>query len=255
MFTARPMTFVCLNDEMRKHRPTLFEVLGSGATRPPDWVMIQAATDSGPMLLTGEAGCDLDRLARAIHAMSLRRSQMPVEVATVPPERTAQAALAEQASRTSLILSLDQEGAPLDPDFVSKLFDVSAGVRLIALAPSPDIARRALTDANVELMQHVSVRALAYRYGEILKLLDLRFAERAFHLRADDLTPVNQDALKTYDWLGNFDELREIAGAIIAHATLGGLRPAAKSLGITHQKLDRHFKRVGLKTPLFCQDE
>jgi hypothetical protein len=78
------MTFVCLNEEMRQHRPTLFEILGSGAARCPDWVMVQAATGSGPLLFTGEAGCDLDRLARAVHAMSLRRSRPAVAVATVP---------------------------------------------------------------------------------------------------------------------------------------------------------------------------
>jgi hypothetical protein len=255
MFTARPMTFVCLNDELRRYRPTVFEILGSGAVRPPDWVMVQAATGSVPMLLTGEAGCDLDRLARAIHAMSSRRNQTPVEVATMPPERAAQVAMAEQASQTSLILSLGQDGAPLHPDFVSTLFDASVRIRLIALASSPDIARRALTDANVGLMQHVPVRALAYRNGEILKLLDRQFAERAFHLRADDLMPMNQDALKTHPWPGNFDELREIAGALIAHATLGGLRPAAKLLGISHQTLARRFERIGLETPLFCRDE
>jgi hypothetical protein len=254
-FTARPMAFVCLNDEMRQYRPTLFEVLGSGATRPPDWVMVQAATDSEPLLLTGEAGCDLDRLARAIHAMSLRRSQMPVEVATLPPERLAQVALAEQASQTSLILPLGAGDAPIDPGFVSTLFDTSVGVRLIALAASPDIARRALTAAKVELMQHVEVRPLAYRSGEIGKLLDRRFAEHAFHLRVADLTRANQDALETYHWPGNFDELREIADAIIAHATLGGLRPAAESLGISHKKLARRFERVGLNLPLFGQDE
>ena len=121
------------------------------------------------------------------------------------------------------------------------------------LAPSPGIARRALTDANVELMQHVPVCALAYRKGEIHQLMDRQFTECAFHLRVDDLAPVNQDALKTYHWPGNFDELREIAGAIIAHATLGGLRPAAESLGISHLKLARRLARVGLKLPLFRQ--
>jgi hypothetical protein len=255
MFTTHPMTFVCLNDEMRQHRPTVFEILGSGAIRSPDWVMVQAATGSEPMLLTGKAGCDLDRLARAIHAMSSRRNRMSVEVATVPPEGAAQVALAEQAFQTSLILPLGHDDAPLDPDFVSTLFDASGGVRLIALASSPDIARRALTDAKVELMQHVPVRALAYRNGEIHKLLDRQCTERAFHLRADDLTPVNQDALKTYHWPGNFAELRDIADAIIAHATLGGLRPAAASLGVSRQKLSRRLARVGLNLPLFCRDE
>jgi len=198
MFTARPMTFVCLNEEMRQHRPTLFEVVGSGAARCPDWVMVQAATGSGPLLFTGETGCDLDRLARAVHAMSLRRSRPPVEVAAVPQERAAQVALVRQASKTSLILPLGNEEAPLDPHFASMLFDASFGVRLLALASSPDVAQRALSNARVELMQHVPVRPLAYRSGEIEKLLDRRFGERAFSLRVADLTPANQDALKAY---------------------------------------------------------
>ena len=54
----------------------------------------------------------------------------------------------------------------------------------------------------------------------------------------------------------NFDELREIADAIIAHATLGGLRPAADSLGMpSHKRLARRFQRAGLKFPLFGSDE
>jgi hypothetical protein len=68
--------------------------------------------------------------------------------------------------------SVMNPGAPLDPDFVSKLFDASRSVRLLALASSPGIARRALTDANVELMQHVPVCVLAYRKGEIHQLMD-----------------------------------------------------------------------------------
>jgi len=254
MFTARPMTFVCLNEEMREHRPTLFEILGSGAVRCPDWVMVQAATGSGPLLFTGETGCDLDRLARAVHAMSLRRSRPPVEVVTVPQERAAQAALVQQASRTSLILPLVGEGEPIDPHFSSMLFNASFGVRLLALAESPNVARRALSDAWVELMQHVPVHPLAYRSGEIGQLLDRRFGECTFSLRAADLTPANQDALRTYHWPGNFDELREVADAIMAHATRGGLRPAAESLGISHQTLSRRLERVGLELPLFSRD-
>jgi hypothetical protein len=255
-FTARPMTFVCLNSEMRQHRPTLFEILGPRAPLPPDWVMVQAATDTGPLLLTGEAGCDLDRLARAIHAMSLWRNQKPVEVAVVPPDRAAQVALVQQTSRTSLILPLGDDVAPLDPQFAAMLFDLSSRVRLIALASSPDVARRAFTDARAWRMQHIEVRPLAYRGGEINRLLDRRFTECAFPRRAADLTRANQDALKRYDWPGNFAELSEVADAIVAHATLGGLRPAAESLGMaSHKKLARRFERVGLGFPLFDSDE
>jgi len=255
MFTARPMTFVCLNDEMRQHRPTLFEILGRGADRSPDWVMVQAVTGSGPLLLTGETGCDLGRLAHAIHAMSLRRSRQPVEVSSVPHERAGQVALLRQAAKTSLILALAQDGPPLDPEFAPMLFSASFGVRLILLAPNPDVARQALTDAKVALMQHVSVHPLAFRSGEIDKLIDHRFAQRSFSLRTADLTPKNQEALKSYAWPGNFDELREVADGIAAHKTLGGLRPAAELLGIpSHHKLARHFERVGLEFPLFSED-
>ena len=255
LFMAPPMTFGCLSDVMRQHRPTLFEIMGSDAIRPPDWVMVQAATGSAPMLLIGEAGCDLDRLARAIHAMSSRRLRNPVEVASIPQDHAAQAELVQQASKTSLILSLGHESAPLDQTVVSKLFAASVGVRLIAIASSPRIAQRALTSAKVELMQHVPVRSLAYRMGEADKLLNRRFAERAFRLRTHDLTPVNQGALKRYQWPGNLEELREIADGMIAHATLGGLRPAAESLGTSHATLARRFSRIGLRLPLFHPGE
>lgn len=253
-FTARPMTFVCLNDEMRQHRPTLFEVVGSGAPRSPDWVMVQAATGSGPLLFTGEAGCDLVRLARAVHAISMRRSRPAVEVATVAQERAAQVALVRRASKTSLILPLGDEKTPLDPHFASMLFDASLGVRLVVLASSLGVARGALSDARVELMQHVPVRPIAYRSAEIEKLLDRWFGERAFPLRFAELTPANQAALRTYHWPGNFDELRAVADALMAHVTRGGLRSAAQSLGISHPMLQRRFGRVGLKLPFFCRD-
>jgi hypothetical protein len=35
---------------------------------------------------------------------------------------------------------------------------------------------------------------------------------------------------------------------------VGGLRPAAQSLGISHQKLQRRFVRIGLELPLFTRD-
>jgi len=58
------------------------------------------------------------------------------------------------------------------------LFDLSSRVRLIALASSPDIARRALTDARVGRTQHVEVRPLAYRGSEINKLNSRPLVER-----------------------------------------------------------------------------
>jgi hypothetical protein len=251
-FTPQPVTLVCMNDEMRQHRPSLFEIIGSGATRSPDWVMIQAATGSGPLLLTGEAGCDLERLAQAIHAMSLRRSRPLVKVTELPPERPAQVALVKRASRTTLLLPLTAEPVPLEPAFASMLFDASFSVRLIAVAPSLKDARKALSEPHVELMQHVPVRPLGYRTGEIDKLLDRMFEERqAPQLRAADLSTANLNALRKHNWPGNLVELRELADAIVEHTRLGSLRPAADTLGLPHQKLQRRFSRVGMKFPWF----
>jgi len=252
LFTPQPVTFVCMNDEMRQHRFSLFEIIGLGGPLSPDWVMIQAVTGSGPLLLSGEAGCDLERLAHAIHAMSLRRSRALIKVTELPTERLEQMALIKQASRTTLLLSLTAEHAPLDPELASMLFDPSFSVRLIVVAPSLKVARRALSEPLVGLMQHVPVRPLADRIGDIDKVLDRMFEERqAPQLRVADLSISNLEALQKYRWPGNLVELRRLADAIVEHTRLGSLRPAARALGLTHQTLQRRFSRVGMKFPLF----
>jgi len=162
-------------------------------------------------------------------------------------------ALIRRAAKTSLILSLDSD-ASIDPDVAAMLFDARVGVRLLALAASPDVARRVVSAARVERMHHVPVRPLGHRGGDIATLLDRTFAERAGSLRVAQLTPANQAALTTYAWPGNFDELRAVADAIVAHVTGGGLRPAAKSLGMPHQTLHRRLARMGLTLPLVPRD-
>ncbi|MGH9885555.1 MAG: FHA domain-containing protein, partial [bacterium] len=98
-FSPNPMTLIAMNDEMHRHRPTLYEIIGSGFRPSPDMVMIEAATESGPILITGERGCGHERLARAVHAMSLRRQQAIIELEKLPDARAAQIALAKQASQ------------------------------------------------------------------------------------------------------------------------------------------------------------
>ena len=129
-------------------------------------------------------------------------------------------------------------------------------VRLIVLASTPEVARRALTSAWFQRMQHVEVRPLAFRRGEISTLLDRRFQDSDSPRRTADMTPANQEALKAHDWPRNFAELREVADAIIAHDLCGGLRPAAESLGMSsHKTLARRFERVGLELPLFSAED
>lgn len=252
-FAPRPITLIAMNDEMRQQRPTLVEIVGTGFPPSPDALMIEAATSSGPILITGEPGCEQEQLARAIHAMSLRRTQEIVEVAKLPEDRSAQIALVKQASKakTTVVLSLDPDGPPLDPVFSSMLWSTSYGVRVIALARTAEIARDALTEALVAQMRHVLLRPLAYRTVEIDQLLDRMLAERNATQRTADLSRTNRAALRGYDWPRNLAELRQIAEGLTAHAATGGLRPAAKLLGRPHQSLGNHFARVGLTFPLF----
>jgi hypothetical protein len=83
VFTFAPVTFIAMNDEMREHRPTIVNVIGSGLVSA-DKLLIEAARGSSNLLLTGEADCDQDRLARAIHAVSLRRRQRIAEITEIP---------------------------------------------------------------------------------------------------------------------------------------------------------------------------
>jgi FHA domain len=252
-FMPRPITLVAMDDAMRSHRPTLVEILGTGARPSPDWLMIQAARSQDHVLITGEPGCEHERLAREIHAISLRRTRSIIELATIPADRAEQIATLKQASKTktTVVLTIAVGQAPLDPTFSSMLYSASYGLRVLVLAPDTEVARRALTEQLVSKMQHVPLRRLAQRTAEIGHLLDRMLMERQATQRTADLTRANQEALQTYDWSGNLAELRQIAEGMAAHAALGGLRPAGKALGRPYQTLQKHFARVGLMFPLF----
>lgn len=61
--------------------------------------------------------------------------------------------------------------------------------------------------------------------------------------RVDELARI--DEIVSYDWPGGLHELREHAPRLLAYLEHGGLRPAARALGIAHQTLAEHFWRIG----------
>jgi transcriptional regulator with AAA-type ATPase domain len=132
------------------------------------------------------------------------------------------------------------------------LFSPTFGVRPIVIAHREQDARTALGEGPLQVTQHVQLRPLAYRAGDIPHLLDRMFeARKASALRVADMKPYNQDALRTYHWPQNFDSLREMADAVVAYAASGGLRGAAKAMGRGHSSLSRFFKKCGMVLPLF----
>jgi hypothetical protein len=253
-FTAMPVTFVALNDAMRRHRPLLVEILGAQWVHSPDWMIVEAV-GAGPLVITGQPGCGQEGLARAIHEMSPRSERELIELDQVPEGRAAEVSILKSASKqattvgSTVVLKLGPKPARLDPTFVSMLCSPAYGIRMIVLADDPADARHALGEDVFSLCQPVGLRPLAYRAEEIDQLLNRMFEERgAPHLRAADLTAENQAAARAYNWPGNLDELRRVADVIVAHEAHGGWRGASEALGRAKSTIQDDVERVGMMT-------
>lgn len=248
-FTAAATTFLAMNDEMRQHRPIFVDIVGTGATPSPDDLLACAVRGTN-VLITGEPGCDQDRLARGLHAVSLRRSAPIVEVSELPATRAAQRELIDRAARSTLVIALDARGPRIDPTFCSMLLSSSFHVRLIAIAEAAAVATEALGIDATGPMQHVWLRPLASRDGEILYLLDRMFAERGAALRVAELTPANQAALQSYAWPENLAGLRLAADRLEALVREKTLRKAADALAMSKSTLHHWLDRLRLSLPL-----
>lgn len=248
-FTVASTTLLMMNDEMRHHRPIFREIIGADITPSPDDLLIAAVRGTN-MLITGEPGCDQDRLARSLHAVSLRRSLPLVEVAELPATRPAQRELIDRASRSTLVIALVARTPRVDPTFCSMLLSPSFHVRLIVIAPAATVAAEMLGIDALGPMQHVWLRPLASRTGEILDLLDHVFAEHDAALRVSELTRENRAALQSYAWPENMTELRQAADRLEALVRERALRRAADALQMSKSTLHHWFERLGLSLPL-----
>jgi hypothetical protein len=248
-FTAAATTFLAMNDEMRQLRPSFLELVGADATPSPDELLV-AAVGGTNLLITGEPGCEQDRLARGLHAVSLRRSLPLVEVSELPATRAAQRELIDRAARSTLVISFDQRTPRIDPTFCSMLRSPDFHIRLIVIAPTAAGAILALGIDAIGPMQHVGLRPLASRTDEILPLLDRMLAERGAKLRVSELRPENQAALRAYAWPDNLVGLRAAADRLEALVRDGSLRKAADALAMSKSTLHHWIERLGLSSPL-----
>jgi FHA domain-containing protein len=268
-----PYQFLALNDEMRALYPALTDILGDEAvpgTRPPGTGMggddaehviraerpspsslIIAAVRGAHLLITGEPGCDQDDLARMIHAMSRFRLRPIIELGAIPEERARQSDLIKrEATRSTLVLTLASSRA-IDPIFVSMLFSPSFQVRVIVLARTVDMARKALDRQHVQAMHHIALRPLALRSEAIPRLLDRMLEARDSPLRVSALTEDNQGALRAHGWPENLSSLRHAADRLASIAHHDSIPKAAAALGIKRNTLYHWYTEiVGLSYPL-----
>ncbi len=257
-FTAAPLTFLAMNEEMRAQRPVIADIVGTSFTPTPDRILVDAVKQSSHLLLTGETGCDLDRLARAIHAVSLRRRRALVELAALPTDRGAQRELLRRAARSSLLIRLDAIKAPLDPAFCATAFSREHHIRVIVIAPTAAAARRLLAVDQLEQLgplHHVWIRPLGKRRGDVPGLLDRLLAERRAAFRLADLSPKNRQALCNHDWRDNFIGLRLAADRLAAISHVLGWeamswQERSAAIGVPKSTLFEWFSGLGLTSPL-----
>ena len=254
-FTPAPVTFLAMNDEMRAHRPIIADIIGTGSTPSPDRVLVDTVKLSSHLLITGEPGCDLDRLARSIHAVSLRRSRPLVEISVLPAERTKQREIIKRAARSTLVIDLQSIEAALDSTFCAMVFSAEYHIRIIVLAPATSTARKLLPVENVERMHHIWIRPLAERPGDIPALLDRMLAERGTSLRIADLSRRNREALSAWEWRDNFIGLRNAADRLAAIARVPAWdtldwRERAAATSIPRSTLHDWFTALRLTSPL-----
>jgi len=252
-----PYQFLALSDEMRALYPALTDILGDEAEHviraetPAPSSLIVAAVHGAHMLITGEPGCDQDDLARMIHAMSRFRLRPIVELDAIPEERAKQSDLIKrEAVRSTLVLTL-ANSRQIDPMFVSMMFSPSFQLRVIVLARTVDVARKALGSQHLQAMQHISLRPLALRSEAIPRLLDRMLEARGSALRVSALTEDNQGALRAHDWPENLSSLRHAADCLASIVHHDSIPKAAAALGIKRNTLYNWYTEiVGLSYPL-----
>jgi hypothetical protein len=257
-FTAAPVTFLAMNEEMRAQRPHIADLVGSSFMPTPDRVLVDAVKSSNHLLLTGEAGCDLDRLARVIHAVSLRRSRPLVEITELPGDRGEQRENLKRAARSSLLIRLDAIKTPLDPTFSAMALSSDFHIRVFVIAPTTAIARKLLAMDEMEQLQHIWIRPLAMRPGDVPELIEHLLAERQACFRLADLSPSNREVLCNHEWRDNFIGLRLAADRLAAISRLPAWeamnwQERSNALGIAKTTIYNWFSGLGLTSPLFAE--
>jgi len=247
VFTVATTPLLTLNEDMRLQRPTIAQIVGLDRNDAVDDVLI-AAVRGGPLVLVGEAGMELTRLAQAIHVASPRCHQPLAPISALPPDLAGQRRLVAQAQRGTLVLEVADQ--PADEGFLSMALSASPSPRLLVIGPKLEAIFGRAGLATASRFGPIELRPLRDRKGDLPALLDRLFIDELASLRLTDLSQGNQDALLRYDWPGNLKELREAAARIAALVRHRNVSHAATALGISRTSLRDWIHRRGLTMPI-----
>lgn len=221
-----------LDDRLVTLRPRVAWNLGLDAHAAVDDALAVIATRA-PLLLLGPRGTEGERLARAIHEAT-DGARAFVETDRPIPHL-------EDAT-----LYVDLDGLTrLPASRAAELLRPWRDLRVIFNATSERHAS-GLLDSHLASIHTLTLPPLATRRAEVPRLLGALWHQLGSGCDpATDLSPAALLSLTAHDWPGNLASLRDNARRILAYHHAGGLRPAARTLGIKHQTLAGHFNRIG----------
>lgn len=242
-FRIADQYLLCLDEQMRAVRPHLQWCLGLDAHALVDETLEIAATGDHVLLL-GEAGCEEEILARAIHDASPRR-QGPFVALT--EGLCDYVHVLESASKGSIFIDIARTGV-LKAPFVNGLFSKSKyHARAIVAGAKYQKVEQIFGRPNARLLHQIDVPPLRKRGAEIPRLLDVLFAVHGSSRRADELGIAANEALIRFAWPNNFADLRRQVPKLLAVLEENGnLSAAARRLGISRPALTESLERLGL---------
>ena len=236
--------YFVLSEEMRLARSTVMEVLGIRQYPAIDDLLVSAVRDSSRhVLLIGEPGCDQDRLGRVVHQVSHRRHNRFHSLGDRPKFDSKTRQDLSDASNGTVLVPMHHKGK-LDPRVVAALVQPSAKLRLILCARSPDKAEASFPAELVNDAKKITIPPLRERATEIPEILDQWFVVRRSPLRVAALRLELREALRSYTWPENLQELRETADLLVELAHYRSARQATSESAVSRGVLRGWLKKL-----------
>ena len=217
-------------------RPRLAWCLGLERHKAIDEAL-ELIAEGRPIALLGPPGTDAARLAEAIHASSPQRNNFFLSVTAAPLPSL------EHAHGGTVFIDLDRVQKVPAP-YARILFEPARSLRTI-FAAADDRRVRARIDTYRDKVRTMTLLPLARRPEDFPHLLAIHWIEELRTRRRVEELGEGLRKIAQYRWPRNFDELREHSPRLLAYLEHEGLRRAAAALGIKHQTLSGHFRRIG----------
>lgn len=239
-----------LRDELQQLRFTLTAahsaLLGSVRLQGVRMALRSLASDGEPLLLAGEPGCEMEELARYLHAESARRAGpfLAWDAAASPAHQHqrellgADGALRRAAGGTLLIANADRlAAATLEAAMqAAKQPDAATAATTIVAASNLESTDLLATPLGGWLAhRRVDVPPLRHQPGDVLVLAELYLAELGPSPTGAPrtLTERAKRLLATYSWPGNVRELRHTVESAAAQAADQPIAPRHLPQAIT----------------------